>query len=132
MSHGGASGSPVFFPDSGRVAGVLYGGLVDPQDAGTVLPTNISFAVPGHYLHVMLEIASTHDAITSETGALSLEEMLVGYEKVNMMEGSRRHQEGPRGSEQRQCIEVVTLGSSASVDAPSQPADSTDYASRRR
>jgi len=52
MTQGGASGSPVFLPDTGDVVGVLYAGLsdLDRTQGGDVhrLPTNISYVVPAH------------------------------------------------------------------------------------
>jgi len=67
MTQGGASGSPVFTPDSEEIIGVLYGGLEDisktitPRKAGKISdpsqhahlyrsPTNISYVVPAHYI----------------------------------------------------------------------------------
>lgn len=60
MTQGGASGSPVFLPDSGRIVGVLYGSLNDfrrtlnQKDIYTV-PTNISYVVPSHYVSAALK-----------------------------------------------------------------------------
>lgn len=68
MVQGGASGSPVFRPDSGRVVGVLCASLRERQEIqvgepGTeahttaihLFPTNISFVVPAHFLRGALE-----------------------------------------------------------------------------
>ena len=50
MSHGGASGSPVFLTDSGKVVGILYSALTDTVrttgEATYAMPTNISYAIP--------------------------------------------------------------------------------------
>jgi len=73
MSHGGASGSPVFLSDSEEVIGVLYAGLEDiaqtvvlPQKKGQIhdpsvhvhnhkIPTNLSYVVPAYFIEKMLE-----------------------------------------------------------------------------
>lgn len=58
MVQGGSSGSPVFSPKTGKVIGVVYGGL---QESNVVkssqgerlllkLPTGITYAVPSHLL----------------------------------------------------------------------------------
>ncbi len=76
-SHPGASGSPVFLPESGEVVGVLYAGLVDRLLTSEVLrgepsqdqepehrhaymtDSNLSLVVPSHYLeNVLGQIAS--------------------------------------------------------------------------
>lgn len=65
MVQGGASGSPVFLSDSGKVIGVLYASLNDfrialrsptgtsdstPEPIVYTVPTNISHVVPSHYI----------------------------------------------------------------------------------
>jgi hypothetical protein len=62
MSMGGASGSPVFLAESGRVIGILNSGLVQPiplytkvenslQATGLVrTSTNFTYVVPGYYI----------------------------------------------------------------------------------
>jgi len=54
MTQTGASGSPVFIPETGKVIGVLYAGLSDiGQTSGQDLyrvPTNISYVVPSHFI----------------------------------------------------------------------------------
>jgi len=68
MTQGGASGSPVFLPDSGEVIGVLYAGLqdikktikptsknvkiIDPSTHSHLykVPTNASYVVPSHFI----------------------------------------------------------------------------------
>lgn len=67
MTQGGASGSPVFLPNKGRIIGILYAGLND--DVSKVynahifysVPTNISYVVPSHYLTKALEILDKDD-----------------------------------------------------------------------
>ena len=62
MVQGGASGSPVFHPETGAVHGVVYGSLMDATktDGGDFveLPTNISYAVPAHLLQALVKNAS--------------------------------------------------------------------------
>lgn len=59
MTHGGASGSPVFSTETGRVFGILFSVLRDAsysdQNKGYIVPTNISYAIPSHLIHSALE-----------------------------------------------------------------------------
>jgi len=77
MVQGGASGSPVFLPETGDIIGVLYGGLEEKRRTKSGLPkkikqeiesfepsihshlftspTNISYVVPAHYIEKMLD-----------------------------------------------------------------------------
>jgi len=54
MSNSGGSGSPVFFVDSGELAGILFSTLNDVgytrQNDEYLIPTTISYAVPFHYI----------------------------------------------------------------------------------
>ncbi len=54
MSNSGASGSPVFFTDTGEVSGVLFSALADightKEKDEYFMPTSISYAVPSYYL----------------------------------------------------------------------------------
>lgn len=54
MSNSGGSGSPVFFEDSGELAGILFSVLNDvgytKQNDEYLIPTTISYAVPFHYI----------------------------------------------------------------------------------
>lgn len=54
MSNSGGSGSPVFFTDTGEVAGVLFSVLSDvgytKGNDEYLIPTTISYAVPFHYI----------------------------------------------------------------------------------
>ena len=75
MIQGGASGSPVFLPDTGAVVGTMFASLGDPTPVigqndegqskvlGVVhLPTSHSHAVPSHYLSGLLkEFQDKHD-----------------------------------------------------------------------
>ncbi|MCW7754089.1 serine protease [Desulfobotulus sp. H1] len=62
MSHGGASGSPVFDPHTGKTLGLLFSslqdvGVLDQGTATYAMPTSITYAVPGHYLVSALSMA---------------------------------------------------------------------------
>ncbi|WP_027357829.1 S1 family peptidase [Desulforegula conservatrix] len=54
MSNSGGSGSPVFFEDSGELAGILFSVLNDvgytKKNDEYLIPTTISYAVPFHYI----------------------------------------------------------------------------------
>ncbi|MDY0133349.1 MAG: serine protease [Desulforegulaceae bacterium] len=60
MTHGGASGSPVFSTETGKVRGVLFSILTDTlyseNNFAYTIPTNISYAVPCHHLRRELKI----------------------------------------------------------------------------
>ncbi|HEX2882413.1 MAG TPA: serine protease, partial [Polyangiaceae bacterium] len=67
MIQGGASGSPLFLPDTGQVVGVMDSSLDDVRGARSreaqfvySVPTNISYAVPARYLssHLLGDAAS--------------------------------------------------------------------------
>jgi S1-C subfamily serine protease len=51
MSHGGASGSPVFLSDNGEVIGILYGGLK--------ITSNFTYVIPATYLTACLSMDLT-------------------------------------------------------------------------
>jgi len=66
MTHGGASGSPVFSTETGKVRGILFSILTDTSYSANnfayTIPTNISYAIPSHYLRSELEIIEkTHN-----------------------------------------------------------------------
>jgi hypothetical protein len=54
MVQGGASGSPVFSPETGEVLGLVYAGLFDfemqQQNSMLRFPTNYTYALPSHYI----------------------------------------------------------------------------------
>jgi S1-C subfamily serine protease len=96
MSQGGASGSPVFYPDSGDVAGVLYGGLfdVDLTAKGDLYkkPTNVTYVVPGAVLAKVLEVASTNPQLQPPTDAKTIAERLQTEQVHNVLEKGRAAQ----------------------------------------
>lgn len=94
MAQGGASGSPVFLPDSGKVIGVLYGGLNDIGITSKYkdiykLPTNVTYVVPSHYLmHVMKKLESENQ-ITLPPDTLSLDQMIANSKPINIFDKHR-------------------------------------------
>lgn len=72
MVRGGASGSPVFFPDTGKVAGIVYAGLSDFESgkAGSyAVPTNLTYVLPAHAISTAIEILREQGAIASQPNA---------------------------------------------------------------
>lgn len=81
MVQGGASGSPVFVPDTGKVVGVLYAGLNDirttvKKDDYFHVPTNISCVVPSHYLSNMLSQVQSDGMMIDSRQFPTIEEMM--------------------------------------------------------
>jgi hypothetical protein len=94
MTQGGASGSPVFYPNTGEVAGVLYGGLFDigltkGKDLYKV-PTNISYVVPSHYIKRILTTALQEPALAESCNGLTVEEMIAKKKLHNVLEEERQ------------------------------------------
>ena len=54
MVQGGASGSPVFLPENGKVVGIINSSLEDFAKSGQQdiykIPTNISYAIPSYHI----------------------------------------------------------------------------------
>jgi len=88
MTQGGASGSPVFCPDTGVVKGILYAGLYDVEVASTSpesdvevslpyrLPTNISYVVPSNFLSLAFEKLGGTYSLDPEPDAPTPEQMV--------------------------------------------------------
>ena len=96
MVQGGASGSPVFLPESGDVIGVLYGGLEEKRKVKSALPrksgkqielpepslhshifsspTNIGYVVPAHYIEKMLQSVKSDANLQFPDDTITLEE----------------------------------------------------------
>ncbi len=94
MSQGGASGSPVFSCESGKVIGVLYGGLTDidvtlKAQEPFKIPTNITYVVPAHYLANAMKEFEKNPDMTLPGDAKTIDEMLGGAKLKNMFEGGR-------------------------------------------
>ncbi len=96
MIQGGASGSPVFLPDTGVVVGTLFASLVEPTPIfgtdddskpkfiGMVsLPTSHSNAVPSHYLSQVLANFLKDPVFRVPDDAQTIDEILAKAELVN-------------------------------------------------
>lgn len=91
MTQGGASGSPVFLPETGAVVGVLYAGLRDfdiASDRKTLyrVPTSISYVVPAHYLEKAFDGLKESPDLSQPDGAQTIEEMLATHKLSNICE----------------------------------------------
>ena len=99
MIQGGASGSPVFIPETGAVVGTVYASLGEPSvvlgvtDDGQKkaigfvrLPTAISHAVPAHYLVQCLNDFQNREFQPPED-AKTIEEMIAGAKIVSRFSG---------------------------------------------
>lgn len=72
MVRGGASGSPVFFPESGKVAGIVYAGLRDFESSKAcsyAVPTNLTYVLPAHAISTAVKILSEQGAIAPQPNA---------------------------------------------------------------
>ena len=104
MVQGGASGSPVFLNETGRVIGILYAGLTDtgvafrnPSADGKAaaepifytVPTNISYVVPSHYIRTALELLPKRlsEFMTPPSDTKTIDEMLQNVQLHNALEG---------------------------------------------
>jgi S1-C subfamily serine protease len=91
MVQGGASGSPVFACDSGKVIGMIANAVYDRLPLGEKIsyrvPINISYAVPSHYInHFMKKILTDQlDSLPPEIE--TLDQMLEKYEKTVITPG---------------------------------------------
>lgn len=104
MVQGGASGSPVFLPDTGDVIGILYAGLEEDRRTKSGLPnnlrrnvedlepaihshnfsapTNISYVVPSHYIEKMLYQLKADRTMKLPEDTLTLHEFIGKAEHV--------------------------------------------------
>ena len=109
MVQGGASGSPVFLPESGDVIGVLYASLEDKRSSLSALPqkyrkdiehldpschshlftapTNISYVVPAHYIEKMLQGVKEQTNFEFPDDTLTLEEYVNRAEHIEKKRG---------------------------------------------
>lgn len=102
MVQGGASGSPVFISESGKVVGVLYAGLRDITNEAA--PTNISYVVPTRYVqNVLGEIDGSPD-FKMPQDAVTFGEMLSQTPRV--FERSREIQAFPIETEEVQKVSI--------------------------
>ena len=94
MTQGGASGSPVFDCNTGRVLGVLYAGLND--FAVTIknkdfykVPTNISYVVPAHYIKFLLKQNNNLSDLKQPPDSMTLDEIIDNATIQNIFEKGR-------------------------------------------
>ena len=80
MVQGGASGSPVFVPDTGSVVGLLYAGLRDwerTESGGRFpVPTNISYAVPAHAIRSFITGVETDGGLHKTDAPPTIDEII--------------------------------------------------------
>ncbi len=80
MVQGGASGSPIFLPETGKILGILYGSLTEPNHTSEGLryssPTNISYVVPSNFFSEPLKQLENDPKFQPPKDALTLEEIL--------------------------------------------------------
>lgn len=86
VSQGGQSGSPVFLPQSGKVVGILYGGLnepglTEPNNEAYVQPTAITYILPGPLIHTAVQEAKKHADFAIPNDALTVQEMIATYSR---------------------------------------------------
>lgn len=85
MVQGGASGSPVFLPDSGKVIGIVNSSLYDISADGIAKnnnqkPTNISYAIPSYNILELFEEIKATDGLKLPADIKTLEELLSSKE----------------------------------------------------
>ncbi|TET75426.1 MAG: serine protease [Candidatus Aminicenantes bacterium] len=96
MTQGGASGSPVFLPNTGRVIGVLYAGLNDiaqtfQKDVYKV-PTNISYVVPSHFIANSLRNIESDPDFKLPEDTKSIHELIESSQIENRLRKSRKYE----------------------------------------
>ena len=100
MIQGGASGSPVFIPETGAVIGTMHASLEEPsivwrptddgkkEAIGFVRsPTSISHAVPAHYLLHFIQEYHNHQEFRPPADAKTIEEMIATARLVGRFTG---------------------------------------------
>jgi hypothetical protein len=102
ISQGGASGSPVFIPETGDVVGILYAGLDDPsitfaKDVYT-RPTAITYVLPASFIDLSLNYARTLTEFTLPSNTKTLQEIIDTYPR-NVSTGPVRTDSGKALSE---------------------------------
>ena len=96
MSQGGASGSPVFIPDNGKVIGVLYGGLNDfaltANKDISKMPTCISYVVPSHFLINLLKNIDNVPQVKLPKDTKSIDELIKSTKVVDRYKEGMKYQ----------------------------------------
>jgi S1-C subfamily serine protease len=106
MVQGGASGSPVFLPETGDVIGILYAGLEEDRKIHSKLPfddlknvisiepsihshiynvpTNISYIMPAHYIEIMLNSIHANDNYHFPDDTPNFDEYIKDYDGIKL------------------------------------------------
>ena len=85
MVQGGASGSPVFTPENGKIIGIIDSSLYDidtnaTEDNRSRKPTNISYAIPSYNILEFFEEIKASGELKFPTDAQTLEELFSSNE----------------------------------------------------
>jgi S1-C subfamily serine protease len=84
LTQGGASGSPVFLPETGKVIGTLYAGLNDlqihPKFGPYLVPAGHSHIVPAHYSVKFLNVLRGSRPYEIPSDAKSIAEIFNGWD----------------------------------------------------
>jgi S1-C subfamily serine protease len=91
MVQGGSSGSPVFSCESGKIIGMISSAVHDilslQENIFYKVPTNISYAVPSHYIeHVIPKILKDNEK-DIPGNSRSIKDILNNYKKIVIMPG---------------------------------------------
>jgi S1-C subfamily serine protease len=96
MVQGGASGSPVFIPNTGKVIGILYAGLNDlgitKKDDIYKIPTCISYVVPSHFLIESLKNIEDNLQVKLPGDTKSIDELIKNTKIVDIHKEGRKYQ----------------------------------------
>ena len=151
MVQGGASGSPVFLPESGDVIGVLYASLEDKRSSLSALPpkyrkdiehldpsfhshlftapTNISYVVPAHYIEKMLYSVKAHANFNFPVDTLTLEEYVIRADHIEKKRGEPASLQLWNGAESiERTIKTETPPTKNQTSNLANPADAKSHA----
>lgn len=96
MSQGGASGSPVFLPESGKVIGILFARVYDSEKTAkgdwVRVPTNFSYCVPSNYLKHMMENHLPKLQLELPADTISLGEIFKKSKQIDILDWENRNQ----------------------------------------
>lgn len=96
MTQGGASGSPVFIPNTGKVIGILYASLNDvvitlKKDIYK-MPTCISYIVPSHFLINSLKNIEDNPQVKLPKDTKSIDELIKSTKIHDRYKEGRKYQ----------------------------------------
>jgi S1-C subfamily serine protease len=90
MVQGGASGSPVFNPNTAAVVGLLYGSLTEwerTMHGGRIpIPTNISYVAPAHVIKRFIDEIERDNRFPAPNDAKTIEERVTTGQIVDRYE----------------------------------------------